>query len=108
MKNYLVLLIIAVSACNQNPSATTSQTSATLYRGKFGTCCTELGNALNKRKVPNSFFVISPENILYQTIGYVNTAEGPGYFDQAVIFCPFCGKKLQDKIEIKAKSKSTI
>jgi hypothetical protein len=76
----------------------------TLYRGVFGTCCNDLKDAMDITKVPNPFFIIGENNILYQTIGYVNTGEGAGYFDQAVIYCPFCGKKLQDKNEIKKKS----
>lgn len=105
MKNYLVLLISILTSCSQESKTTAVQTSDRLYKGNFGTCCTDLADALNKRKIPNSFFVVSANNILYQTIGYVNTAEGPGYFDKAVIFCPFCGKKLQDKTEIKQRAR---
>lgn len=75
-----------------------------IYRGEFGTCCHDLKDALDTTKVPNSFFIVSENNVLYQTIGYVNTPKGTGYFDQAVIYCPFCGNKLQDKDEIKKKS----
>ncbi|CAN5576725.1 hypothetical protein BH11BAC1_BH11BAC1_25320 [soil metagenome] len=75
-----------------------------LYTGEFGTCCKDLRDAMDTTKVPNSFFRIEENGVLYQTIGYVNTDKGAGYFDQAVIFCPFCGKKLQDKDEIKKKS----
>ena len=80
------------------------ENKTTLYNGKFGTCCNDLKEAMDTSKVPNSFFLIGDNHVLYQTIGYVNTENGPGYFDQAVIFCPFCGKKLQDKDEIKKKS----
>jgi hypothetical protein len=104
MKNYLVLVLIIFNSCTQGSKPADVQTSEGLYRGKFGTCCADLGDALNKSKIPNSFFVISSTNVLYQTVGYVDTAEGPGYFDQAVIFCPFCGKKLQDKVEIKRRA----
>jgi hypothetical protein len=52
---------------------------------------------------PNSMFRIKENGALYFTVGYIATEEGPGWFDQAVIFCPFCGKQLQSKEDI-AKS----
>jgi hypothetical protein len=42
--------------------------------------------------------------VLYFTGGYIETEQEPVWFDQAVIFCPFCGKQLQSKEEIAAKS----
>ena len=42
--------------------------------------------------------------MLYLTVGYVQTPEGPGWFDQALIFCPFCGTKLQDRDEIQKRT----
>ena len=54
--------------------------------------------------MPNSFFRVEENGILYQTVGYINTEDGPGFFDQAVIYSPFCDKKLQDKNEIKKKT----
>lgn len=51
---------------------------------------------------PKTFFRVEENGVLYLTIGYVPTDKGPGYFDQAVIFCPFCGKQLQTKEQIKA------
>jgi hypothetical protein len=74
------------------------------YKGEFGSCCKDLHDAMNIP--PNSFFHVSDEGVLYQTVGYVNTEYGPGWFDQAVIYCPFSGHKLQDKAEIKTKANS--
>ncbi|MBI3653299.1 MAG: hypothetical protein HY231_19900 [Acidobacteria bacterium] len=65
-------------------------------------CCTDLTDAMNTP--PNSFFRIEDNNVLYLTVGYAQTAEGTGWFDQAVIFCPFCGKQLQDREDIRKKS----
>jgi 4-hydroxy-3-methylbut-2-en-1-yl diphosphate synthase IspG/GcpE len=31
------------------------------------------------------------------------SSDGVGWFDQAVIFCPFCGRRLQDKEDIARK-----
>lgn len=75
-----------------------------IYKGKFGTCCKDLKDAMDTSIVPNSFFRVEENDVLYQTVGYVETQNGPGFFDQAVIYCPFCGKQLQDKMEIKRKA----
>jgi hypothetical protein len=64
----------------------------------FGTCCKDLKDAMTSP--PNSFFRVEENGVLYMTIGYIATQQGPGWFDQAVIFCPFCGRKIQDKDEI--------
>jgi hypothetical protein len=66
---------------------------------EFGSCCKDLKDAMNVP--PNSFFRVEDNGILYLTIGYVPTEDGPGFFDQAVKFCPFCGTKLQDADEIR-------
>jgi hypothetical protein len=46
-------------------------------------------------KVPQSFFRVEPNGVLYLTVGYQRTEEGTGWFDQPVLFCPFCGQSLQ-------------
>jgi len=53
---------------------------------------------------PNSMFRVEKNGVLYFTVGYVATEQGPGWLDQAVIFCPFCGKQLQSKEDIARKS----
>ncbi len=65
----------------------------------FGSCCVDLGEAMTSP--PNSFFRVEENGVLYLTIGYVPTPQGPGWFDQAVLFCPFCGLKLQDRDAIR-------
>jgi len=72
-----------------------------LWQGDFGSCCKDLNDAMHL--TPNSFFFVSEEGVLYQTVGYAQTEDGPGWYDQAVIYCPFSGHKLQDKDEIHAK-----
>ncbi len=68
----------------------------------FGSCCDNLAECLT---VPNSFFRHEPDNdVWYLTIGFVDTPQGPGYFDHALLHCPFCGAKLQDKDEVARKS----
>jgi len=100
----LFLISIFMSCTSTNTNSNKMDTNgANIYHGAFGTCCQELKDAMDTTKVPNSFFLIGENGVFYQTVGYVNTEKGPGFFDQAVIFCPFCGKKLQDKDVIKGK-----
>jgi hypothetical protein len=69
----------------------------------FGECCKDLKDAFEQP--PNSFFRID-DDVLYMSIGYVQTEQGAGFYDQAVLFCPFCGERLQTKEEIKRKAGS--
>jgi hypothetical protein len=114
-KQNILLLIIAgflstFICCNSKDKNANSleDNKATLYTGDFGTCCNDLKDAMDTTKVTNSFFRVDENKILYQTVGYIETNgsdyNGKGYFEQAVIYCPFCGKKLQDKNEIKKKA----
>ena len=74
-----------------------------IFEGSFGSCCKDLSDAM--KQPPNSFFFVEKNQVLYLTVGYVQTEKGPGWFDQAVIFCPFCGKQLQAREEIVKKSR---
>lgn len=65
----------------------------------FGSCCRDLKDAMTAP--PNSFFRVEDNGVLYLTIGYAQTDRGPGWFDQAVLFCPFCGAELQNREAIK-------
>ena len=64
----------------------------------LGTCCNDMVHA--RSTVPESFFRIEDNGVMYLTVGMAMTDDGPGYFDQAVLFCPFCGTALQTKDEI--------
>ena len=46
-------------------------------------------------------FRVEDNGVLYLAVGYAPTEQGPGWFDQAVIHCPFCGQKIQDKDAIR-------
>ena len=70
--------------------------------GRFGSCCKGLTDSLTD--VPNPLFRIEENGILYLTVGYVMTERGPGWLDQAVLFCPFCGKQLQTEDDIRKRS----
>jgi hypothetical protein len=71
----------------------------------FGSCCSELKDAMTKP--PNSFFYLHENGIFYATVGYVMTENGPGFFDMAAMFCPFCGTALQTRDGIARRRKSS-
>lgn len=71
-----------------------------IHQGAFGSCCQELADCLD---IPNSSFRHEENDVWYLTVGHIQTEHGPGFFDQAIIFCPFCGKQLQDPKEIALK-----
>ncbi len=73
---------------------------AKVHSDKFGTCCKDMADAL--ALPPQKFFRVEDNGVLYLTIGYLQTDKGPGFYDQAVIFCPFCGTQLQTKEQIAA------
>jgi hypothetical protein len=73
----------------------------------FGKCCKDLHDAMTGP--PTSFFRVEPPGVLFLTVGFMTVEGGrTGWFDQAVIYCPFCGEKLQDKGEIKTKTDKYI
>ncbi len=70
---------------------------------EFGSCCKELKEAMTT--VPNPLIFVEEDcSVLYMSVGYVKTQEGIGWMDHAVLFCPFCGTRLQSSEEIKAKA----
>ena len=42
----------------------------------FGDCCKDLGDAF--LQPPNSFFRIEDNGVLYLTVGFLETEQGPG------------------------------
>jgi hypothetical protein len=73
------------------------------HQGTFGSCCHDLARALSEP--PNSCFRVEENGVLYLSVGYAATAEGMGWFDSAVMFCPFCGSELQTRAEIQAAAR---
>jgi len=70
-------------------------------RKAFGTCCRDLADAM--AQPPESFFHVEENGVLYLAVGYTPTENGPGFFDQAVLFCPFCGSQLQTREEVSSR-----
>jgi hypothetical protein len=73
-----------------------------MRKGEFGSCCKDLGDAMTMPQF--SLFRVEENGVLYLAIGYAQTPEGVGWFDQALIFCPFCGAQIQDREEIRRQS----
>ena len=53
------------------------------------------------------FLRVSEQGVLYLTVGSIETEQGTGWMDQAVLFCPFCRATLQTKEDILLKARST-
>ena len=75
-----------------------------IMNNNFGSCCSDLKEVMYD--LPESFFRVEDNDVLYLTVGCGRTKEQTGYFDHAVLFCPFCGAKLQDNETIALKSAS--
>ena len=54
------------------------------------------------RVTPNRFLFVEESGVLYPTVGGSNEV---GWFDLAVLYCPFCGTQLQTKGEIAAAAR---
>ena len=65
---------------------------------EFGSCCKDLEAAMHEG--PSSLFRVEDNGVLYLTIDDASAPEAPGYFDQPVVFCPFCGTRLQDQAPV--------
>lgn len=66
----------------------------------FGSCCDELKTSMNTPQA--SCFRVESNGVLYLSVGYASTSEGISWYDQAVLYCPFCGAHLQDPSTIDA------
>jgi len=67
----------------------------------FGQCCKDLNDAMNSEF--DSTFHVNEEGVLMLAVGVMMTEHGPGWFDQAVMSCPFCGVELQNKAMIQGR-----
>ncbi len=68
----------------------------------YGSCCNELREALEFSQ-HQPLVRVAENGGLYMAVGYVNVAgHEPGWFEQAVFLCPFCGMQLMTREELKA------
>ncbi|ANK93459.1 MULTISPECIES: hypothetical protein [Rhizobium] len=67
-------------------------------------CCDSLKGVVAELPEPAAPTVYRADNgVLMMVVGLVQTEEGLGYLDQAILHCPFCGTKLQDAKAIAEK-----
>lgn len=60
-------------------------------------CCDSLKGVVADLPEPATPTVYRADNgVLMMVVGLVQSEEGLGYLDQAIMHCPFCGTKLQD------------
>lgn len=67
-------------------------------------CCDSLKGVVADLPEPAAPTVYRADNgVLMMVVGLVQSEEGLGYLDQAIMHCPFCGTKLQDAKAIAEK-----
>jgi hypothetical protein len=67
-------------------------------------CCDSLKGIVADLPEPAAPTVYRADNgVLMMVVGLVQSEEGLGYLDQAIMHCPFCGTKLQDAKAIAEK-----
>ncbi|MBX4958832.1 hypothetical protein HJB51_17655 [Rhizobium lentis] len=67
-------------------------------------CCASLKGVVAELPEPAAPTVYRADNgVIMMVVGLVQTEEGLGYLDQAILHCPFCGTKLQDAKAIAEK-----
>ncbi|MGO6711016.1 hypothetical protein [Rhizobium leguminosarum] len=67
-------------------------------------CCDSLKGVVANLPEPAAPTVYRADNgVLMMVVGLVQSEEGLGYLDQAIMHCPFCGTKLQDAKAIAEK-----
>ncbi|MBY5902897.1 hypothetical protein HFO88_21450 [Rhizobium leguminosarum] len=67
-------------------------------------CCDSLRGVVADLPEPAASTVYRADNgVLMMVVGLVQSEEGLGYLDQAILHCPFCGTKLQDAKAIAEK-----
>jgi hypothetical protein len=73
--------------------------------GNFGSCCTDLRLALASGVTP--LLRVRQNGVLYMAVGAMETVDGTAWFDQPVLFCPFCGTQLQNRDEVARREAET-
>ncbi|WP_028743631.1 hypothetical protein [Rhizobium leguminosarum] len=67
-------------------------------------CCDSLKGVVADLPEPAAPTIYRADNgVLMMVVGLVQSEEGFGYLDQAIMHCPFCGTKLQDAKAIAEK-----
>lgn len=79
------------------------RTTGTSAAHGFGSCCSELKEALAGADF-DPLITVGDDGILYMTVGMIDLEEDePALVDHPMFFCPFCGAKQQSPEEVKAR-----
>jgi hypothetical protein len=71
---------------------------------EFGTCCTELKDAMSGEEF-EPLITVGEDAVLYMSVGLIDLEdEEPGMVDHPLFFCPFCGTKLQSIEDVRSKT----
>jgi hypothetical protein len=78
---------------------------ATANTHGFGTCCSELKDAMSGEEF-EPLLTVGDDGVLYMSVGLIDLEQEnePGMVDHPLFFCPFCGKQLQTVDEVRAKT----
>lgn len=69
----------------------------------FGSCCSELKEALTATDF-EPLITVGDDGVIYMTVGLIDIEEDePALVDHPMFFCPFCGTRLQTAEDVKAK-----
>ena len=63
-------------------------------------CCSHFRDAATYP--PHSFFR-NENGVTILAVGFARTLEGPAFYDQAILYCPFCGSQLHTAQEVAAQ-----
>ena len=70
----------------------------------FGSCCTELKEAMSGDEF-EPLITVADSGVLYMSVGLVDMEDDePGMVDHPMFFCPFCGTRVQTVEDVRVKS----
>ncbi len=84
---------------------TGEQTIKSAAGTSFGSCCTELKDAMSGEEF-EPLLTVGDDGVLYMSVGLIDLEQEdePGMVDHPMFFCPFCGKQQQTVDEVRAKT----
>jgi hypothetical protein len=84
---------------------TGEQTGKSAAGTSFGSCCTELKDAMSGEEF-EPLLTVGDDGVLYMSVGLIDLEQEdePGMVDHPMFFCPFCGKQQQTVDEVRAKT----
>jgi hypothetical protein len=84
---------------------TSEENKATGSAHTFGSCCSELKDAMSGEEF-EPLITVGDDSVLYMSVGLIDLEQEdePGMVDHPLFFCPFCGKKLQTVEEVRGKT----